>query len=123
MSGDKTAAMENESHKEVLESLFERTTDYVETRLNLAKLKIVKKTSGIVSNVMSKVVLGVIFTFFILMLNIALGLWLGEILHKNYYGFFALAGFYFIVGLIIYAGRNAWIRTPIANSIIKTVNK
>lgn len=115
--------MENESHKEVLESLLDRTKDYFETRMNLVKLKVVKKTSGIVSNVMSKVVLGIIFTFFILMLNIGIGLWLGEIFHKNYYGFFALAGFYLIVGLIVFLGRNTWIRTPIANSIIKTVNK
>ncbi len=115
--------MENESHKEVLESLLDRTKDYVETRLNLVKLKVVKKTSGIVSNVMSKVVLGLIGTFFILMLNIGIGLWLGEVLHKNYLGFFVLAAFYFIVGLIIFLGRNVWIRTPIANSIIKTVNK
>lgn len=115
--------MENESHKEVLESLFDRTKDYMETRINLVKLKAVKKTSGIVSNVMSKVFLGLIFTFFMLMLNIGIGLWLGEVLHKNYLGFFALAAFYLIVGLIVFLGRNAWIRTPIANSIIKTVNK
>ena len=57
------------------------------------------------------------------MVNIGIGLWLGEILHKNYYGFFALAGIYLIIGLIFFAGRNTWLRTPIANSIIKTVNK
>ena len=115
--------MENETSKEVLESLFSRTTDYIETGLNLVKLKAVKKTSEIVSNVVSNIVLCIIFTFFILMVNIGIGLWLGEILHKNYYGFFALAGIYLIIGLIFFAGRNTWLRTPIANSIIKTVNK
>ena len=115
--------MENETSKEVLESLFNRTTDYIETGLNLVKLKAVKKTSEIVSNVVSKIVLCIIFTFFILMVNIGIGLWLGEILHKNYYGFFALAGIYLIIGLIFFAGRSTWLRTPIANSIIKTVNK
>ena len=115
--------MENETSKEVLESLFNRTTDYIETGLNLVKLKAVKKTSEIVSNVVSNIVLCIIFTFFILMVNIGIGLWLGEILHKNYYGFFALAGIYLIIGLIFFAGRNIWLRTPIANSIIKTVNK
>lgn len=115
--------MENETSKEVLESLLNRTTDYIETNINLVKLKAIKKTSDVVSNVMSKVVLGVIFTFFILMANIGIGLWLGEMLHKTYYGFFALAGFYLIIGLIIFAGRNIWVRNPIANAIIKTVNK
>ena len=115
--------MENETSKEVLESLFNRTTDYIETGLNLVKLKAVKKTSEIVSSVVSKIVLCIIFTFFILMVNIGIGLWLGEILHKNYYGFFALAGIYLITGLIFFAGRSTWLRTPIANSIIKTVNK
>ena len=115
--------MENETSKEVLESLFNRTTDYLETNINLVKLKAVKKTSDVVSNVMSKVVLGLIFTFFLLMANIGIALWLGELLNKNYYGFFALAGIYFIIGLIAFAGRNIWLRKPIANSIIKTVNK
>ena len=61
--------MENETSKEVLESLFNRTTDYIETGLNLVKLKAVKKTSEIVSNVMSKVVLCIIFTFFMLIIS------------------------------------------------------
>ncbi|MEJ7610144.1 MAG: phage holin family protein [Ferruginibacter sp.] len=114
--------MENEKPPGVIESLFDRTTDYIETRAELLKLKAVKGTSEIVSGLVSKIVLIVVFCFFLMVLNIALGLWLGEMLDKTYYGFFALSGFYLIVGLIIYASRKSWLVTPVANSIIKKIS-
>lgn len=113
--------MENEQPN-VLESLFERTNDYLETRVELAKLKAIRKSSEIVSSVASKIVLGVLFCFFLMVLNIGLGLWIGELLGKTYLGFFALAGFYLIVGLIIYASRDKLLKIPVANSIIKKIN-
>ena len=113
--------MENEQPN-VLESLFERTNDYLETRVELAKLKAIRKSSEIVSSVASKIVLGVVLCFFLMVLNIGLGLWVGELLGKSYLGFFALAGFYLIVGLIIYASRDKLLKAPVANSIIKKIN-
>lgn len=113
--------MENEQPN-VLESLFERTNDYLETRIELAKLKAVRKSSEVVSSVVSKILLGVVFCFFLMVLNIGLGLWIGELLGKAWLGFFALAGFYLIVGLIIYAGREKLLKMPVANSIIKKIN-
>ena len=114
--------MENEKEPGVIESLFDRTTDYIETRADLLKLKAVKTSSHIVSGLISKIVLGIIFCFFLMVLNIGLGLWLGELLQKTYYGFFALSGFYLIVGLIIYASRKSWLESPVANSIIKKIS-
>jgi len=114
--------MENEQHSNILESLFDRTTDYLETRADLVKLKAIRKSSELVSGLVSKIVLAIVFCFFLMLINIALGLWLGEMLGKNYYGFFALAGFYLIVGLIIFAGRGKWLKVPVANSIISKIN-
>jgi hypothetical protein len=113
--------MENEQQPNVLESLFERTNDYLETRIELAKLKAIRKSSEVASSVASKILLGVVFCFFLMVFNIGLGLWIGELLGKAYWGFFTLAGFYLIVGLIIYAGRDKLLKAPVANSIIKKI--
>jgi hypothetical protein len=48
-----------------------------------------------------------------------IGKWMGEI----YYGFFVMAGFYALVGLIIYASRDRIIKTPLYNSIINKILK
>ncbi len=114
--------MEKETHTGVFESLFDKTTDYLETRADLVKLKAARKASQIVSGAVSKIILVLVLCFFLMVLNIALGLWLGEMLGKIYYGFFALSGFYVIVGIIIYSCRDKWLKVPVANSIIKKIH-
>ena len=113
--------MENNSGQ--INSLFEKSKDYVETRIELAKLKISEKTSDVVSDLISKLIVVTLIFVFVLVLNIGIALWLGELLGKNYYGFFVLAGFYGIVGLVVYLLREKWIEQPVTNAIIKKMHK
>ncbi len=112
-------ANEKDDKDGVMEALFERTKDYAETRADLFKLKAIKKTSEVGSSVVSLIVSWFLFSTFLFLFNIGLAFWLGEILNATYYGFFALAGFYLIVGFIVYANRKKILGSPIANSIIK----
>ena len=106
----------------VIETLFDKTKDYVETRADLFKLKAIKKTAEVGSSIVSNIVIVVVFSSFFIFLNIALGLWLGDLTGKNYLGFLIVAAFYLIVGIIIYSNREKIISSPIANSIIKKMN-
>ncbi len=115
--------METQQPKNALESLFESTSSYVETRVELAKLKTVKKSSDVFSTLASQLILGGVGFIFLMLLNIALGLWLGDLMGKTYYGFFLLAFIYFIVGLVLYISRDKWIKSPVANAIIKKINE
>jgi hypothetical protein len=115
-------ANEFEDKDTVLETLFERAKDYAETRGDLFKLKAIKKTAEVGSSVISKIIIGFLFSTFLILLNIGIGFWLGELLNATYFGFFALAGFYGIVGIIVYANRKKILRSPIADSIIKKIN-
>ena len=114
--------MEKEKHTDVLESLFDKTTDYLETRAQLVKLKAVRKTSELVSGLVTRLVIFALLGIFLMVFNIALGLWLGEMMNKEYYGFFTLAGFYLLLGIIFYACRKKWLKAPIADAIIKKIN-
>lgn len=109
--------MENQASQ--IESLFERINTYLETRLDLFKLKIVSKISDLVSEFVIKLILVFFITLFLLFLNIGIALFLGDLLGKNYYGFFVLAAVYGLAGLIFYYARKKFIKNPLSNAIIK----
>jgi Putative Actinobacterial Holin-X, holin superfamily III len=115
--------METQQPKNTLESLFESTSDYVETRVELAKLKSIKKSSEVVSELISKIIIAGVIFLFLIVFNIAIGFWLGDVLGKTHYGFFLLSLIYLIIGAIVYASRDKWLKTPVANSIIKKINE
>lgn len=102
-----------------IESLFERAGDYAETRLDLWKLKATKTATEIVGSLASKLILLFILAIFMMVLNVGIALLLGEWMGKLYYGFFTLAGFYLIAGLIFRAFKTKWVKDPVASSIIK----
>jgi len=112
--------MENPSN---IESLFSKAGDYLETRVELFRLKTIDKTAEVVSSVATQAVLLMIMTFFLLLLSVGAAFWVGDLLGKTYYGFFAVAGFYLITGLIIFAGRRKWLKEPVSNLIIRKALK
>jgi hypothetical protein len=58
---------------------------------------------------------------FFLILNIGVALWLGDLLGKSYYGFFAVSGFYAVLALFFFIFRDQMIKKPLNNSIINQV--
>ena len=124
-SGDKIKTMETQVKEEEpqlkdnIESLFERAGDYVETRIDLYKLKMVDKSSDILSSVISKTIVLLVFLMFVFIINIGIGFLLGEWLGKAWYGFFVLAGFYLIAGIIFNSMRTKWFKGPMADKMIQ----
>ncbi|HXU28441.1 MAG TPA: hypothetical protein VN698_14520 [Bacteroidia bacterium] len=106
-----------------IEKLIERAEDYGKTTVELFKFKIIDKASEVVSSLVSKLILFVVVALFAFIINIGLSLWIGEILGKPYYGFFVMAAFYLFVAVIVYAGREKWIKNPTKNSIIAQMLK
>ncbi|MEO7263447.1 MAG: phage holin family protein [Ferruginibacter sp.] len=111
--------MENQPN--TFESLFEKAGDYLETRMELWKLKATQKSSDIISTIASRLIAICILMLFVILSNIGIALLLGEWLGKPYYGFLILAGFYLIAGLIFSAFKNKWVKEPVTNAIIKKI--
>ena len=109
--------------KDNIESLFEKTGDYLETRIDLYKLKAVNTSSDMMSSLVSRLIVLFVFSLFIIVVNIGLALFLGELLGRSYYGFFILAGFYLITGIIFYYMRRKWLKEPIADKLIEKLLK
>jgi hypothetical protein len=102
----------------LIESLFSQTKDYIDNRLELYKLKMVDKTSGVASSIISVVVLFVVFFIFFVILNIGIALLIGDLVGKSYLGFLILAAFYAIVGLVLFFKRDKIFKTPVTRLII-----
>lgn len=112
-----------ESVSENITMLIEDTGRYIEAKTELWKLKAVDKSTKIAASLVSQLI--VIFTAFIgiVALNTGIALLLGKWLGEAYYGFFIVAGFYFLLGLILYLARKSLIKTPFYNAVINKILK
>jgi len=112
-----------EERKELIEDLFEKAEEYVKTNIQLAKLKATDKVAEVVGSLVTQLALVVFGFFFLLMLNFGIAFWLGSIMGATHYGFMIVAGFYALVGILIFVFRKTIIKTPISNSIISQILK
>ncbi len=101
-----------------IEPLFERAEEFGKTSLELIKLKAMDKTAEIVSTSVSRGAVILFFSMFTVIVNIGIALWLGDILGKSYYGFFCVAGFYGVIGSVLYFFMHDWIKKRVSNSLI-----
>jgi hypothetical protein len=112
-----------EENTKLLESLLEKASEYGKTSLELVKLKSIDKATDVVSTIVPHSVVFVLAASFMLFLNLGLALWLGDILGKMFYGFFVVAAFYILTGLIIHFFMHNWIKKLVGNYFIKHVLK
>lgn len=101
------------------EPLLEKAEDYGKTTIELLKLRSIDKTSDIVSTVLPHSVVIIFVSIFLLFLNLGVALWLGEVWGSTYMGFFAVAGFYGVCGIITHFFLHQKIKEAIRNAVIK----
>jgi len=106
-----------------IETLFERAEDYSKTSIELFKLTAIDKSADVVSSLAVQFAIFMVAVLFTLVINIGIAMWLGELLGKQYYGFFVVAVFYALVMTLLFIFRHEWIKTPVSNSIITQMTK
>jgi len=115
--------MHTENQHTTLNNIFENAGNYVESKVNLFKLKTVKKVSDVTSSLVTKLTMILLIVFVFCLVNIGIAMWVGDMMEKMYYGFFIVAGVYVIIGLILYALRRQIFKTPLHNRLIKMMLK
>ncbi len=101
-----------------IEKLIEKAELFSKTTLELCKFNAIYKAANVFSTLAIRLVLLLVAVFISLLVNIGLALFLGEYFGKTYYGFFLIALFYVLLGIVIYLFRKQWIKTPVSNFII-----
>lgn len=109
--------------KSLIELLFEKIEEYGKTNYELIKFKLLKTTAIIVPSLISRLVVVLVFFFFALILSIGISIFLGELLDDLYIGFFIVAAFYLVIGILLYFFLYNWIKKPIGDSIVKQILK
>lgn len=104
-----------------MEPLFEKVEAYGKSSFELLKLNAIQKSASIISVLTVRIILVLFLVLVILNLNIGAALWLGNILHNLYFGFFCIAGFYLIVAGILCVFLNKYIQKRINQSVINQI--
>jgi hypothetical protein len=107
-----------ESPTSSIESLFEKAEAYGMTTYELSKLKALETTTIVVTSLVSRLSVILMISMFALVFNIGIALFLGELLGNSYFGFFIVAGFYLVAGVVLHLFLHKWIKKPLSDLII-----
>lgn len=113
--------MENE--KSTVDQFIDHVEDYFQTRQELVKLIAAEKSSTVISTMVTSLVLISIFLLAFVFASIALAYGISQYAGQAYAGFLAVAIIYLAVGILFYVNRDKWLKTPMANVIIKNFFK
>ncbi|MDD3721833.1 MAG: hypothetical protein PHW92_04990 [Lutibacter sp.] len=109
--------------KSLIELLFEKIEEYGKTNYELIKFKLLRTVAIIVPSLISRLIVVLLFFFFALILSVGIALFLGEIFGNLYVGFFIVAAFYLVIGIVFYFFLYNWIKKSIGDSIVKQILK
>ncbi len=106
-----------------IETLIKSSGEYLDTKIELTKLKAIHSSSDVLSTMIYWIVK--IFIIFLLIgfVSVGLAVLIGTILGEYYYGFLIVGGAYALVFLVIYIQRKKWIKGPVANGLIHKILK
>jgi len=113
--------MEEEEEKSFTQRIYEQVEQYVKTTVELYKLKTIHTFSDLFAAIATGFIIWVIVFLTLIFASLGAAFYLGEVLGKWHYGFFIVAGFYVLVGLIIYMLRIKCLKERINNFIIKQI--
>jgi Putative Actinobacterial Holin-X, holin superfamily III len=103
-------------------SITEKMENYAKTTFELLKLKVVDKSSSIISKLIVALFVFLIFGIIILLISIGLSLWIGNWLGIPWLGFFIVGFSYTFICFLIYYFQNQWVRKFISRSMLSLFN-
>lgn len=107
----------------LVEMLYEKAEQYAKTSLELYKLQAIDKITDVVATVVSRFAILVVVALFFILLSFGLAFYLGEVLGKTYYGFFALALFYALFAFVLSVVRKKWLEDKMNDYLINQIFK
>ena len=106
-----------------VEELANSIKEYVNTSIEVTKLKAAEKASGIIANLIAGAIAAAVFLFFIGFASLGLAVALSEWIGNAWAGFLIVAGVYLLGGIIVWYGRGSIIQVPVMNALIQQLFK
>jgi membrane protein len=104
-----------------VDAIMGNVKEYVQLHLQLVLLNVYEKVSQVISAATAAIILGVFGVIVLLFASIGLAVWVGTLLEKPFLGYFIVAGFYMLVAGVLLWQRNALIRLPVVNSVVRII--
>ncbi len=107
--------------KDFIEESRGMVKDWVETQVNIQKLKMVKTSSKMAGNLIWMIVLLFLLSLFVIFLGITAGYWLSEITGSYVKGFGIVTSIIFIKIIVLVLLRKKLFIDPVMRRMIKSV--
>ena len=104
-----------------LETLIENLTGYVETRIELTKIEIKEDLAKGLAKVAVFMLIGVVLILFIILISVAVAYLISQSV-GTFGGFTIVAGFYLLLGLLLFVFRDA-ITEKLQEQLIQIMKK
>ena len=102
-----------------LEDVSAMAKKYIANQAELLELKMVSKSSTILANMMTEIVVALSAVLAFLFGSVTLGFWLGDAFQSNTKGFGLVAILYVIIAIVVGLTKDKYIEKIIINRIIK----
>lgn len=106
----------------VIQDLLKQMEDHAKTSVELYRLRALEKATVVAVSLFSRIGTAVAVCLFLIVFLIGTSFLLGDLLGKTYYGFFGVAFFLLFITILFHYRLSRWIRKPLSNHIIKTIN-
>ncbi len=113
--------MESQKLSDNITEISENVKEYIRLRTDLLKLTLTEKLSMILSALFITVILFLVFLFICMFVSIAFIFWFRAHAGTLYAGALIVAGFYLLVGAVVYIMRNRLFIDPLVSQISKTL--
>jgi hypothetical protein len=112
-----------EDNSKLIEKVLESAIDYGKTSIELAKLKAADRITDTASSFLPQYLVFLVIAAGIFFFSFGLAFWLGDILGRLVYGFFAVAGLYGLAGFVLHYFMRERLRKYFSGHIIKKILK
>jgi hypothetical protein len=111
--------MESPKISESIAELTDHVKRYVRLRINLFKLDLTEKLAILTTTLLISVIFFIVFLFFTLFLSLSFIFWFKEYAGDAWLGSLIVAGFYILVGLVVFLFRDRLFLNRIVTQISK----
>lgn len=112
-----------QEEKEAQSTFFEEIKEYISVRSKIFSLQIAETAANLISNLISNAAALLFFIIFFVFASIGLAFLVGQWVDNTAGGFFIVAGFYLLIGIVIWAIKGTYIERPLTNIFIRNFFK
>lgn len=115
--------MSMQEEKEAESTLFEEVKEYISVRSKIFSLQVAESAATFVSNLVSNGAAFLFFIIFFVFASIGLAFLVAQWVGNTAGGFFIVAAFYLLIGIVIWMIKDNYIERPLTNIFIKNLFK